>query len=135
MPVTCCHLVQVLKVSSVLTEPWGLEEVLCSHLKGSKITSVKAQHVELQSSAEPFSLQTHPSHFQMDFLKHSDLAGCGCYRWSCPRNMRQFSKGWRKWWNLLKQQDFGEGSKVVEFSQHIPFSRYYTAMLRWNIPE
>lgn len=52
----------------------------------------------------------------MDFLKSSDLAGCGCYRWSCPRNTRQFSKGWRKWWNLLKQQDFGEGSEVVEFS-------------------
>lgn len=132
---SACHLMQLLKVSSVLTGPRGLYETLCSHLKASKTVSVKPRHTDLQSSAELFSLETHPSHFQMDFLKHSDLAGCGCYRWSCPRNTRQFSNGWRKWWNLLKQQDFGEGSEVVELRQHIPLSRYYTAILRWNIPE
>lgn len=33
---------------------------------------------------------------------------------------------------MLKQHDFGEGSEVVEFSQHAPLTH---AMLRWNIPE
>lgn len=52
-------------------------------------------------------------------------------RWSCPRNrMRQFSKGWRKPWNLLKQQDVGEGTDVAQFSgldsEHFPLNRYNT---------